>query len=623
MLQKLQAKLDENLVYIWTDLMSHKARTLAAHALMRVLIGAALVIVVPYAIGFLIEGMTTQTNALLITGGVLFFTLKFSEIVIGWWRQQVRERFFQEEFWFLPQAITRRYFSRPLAWLAGGSSEIDGGGVESLRDKVWNVVNSYIFSIIPGYAQIGFGIAAISIANIWLGAIALAYIINERIIGQKETAYIYREMKPVIDQFKRWERQMQEWWRNVDHVKQQGVEHKILWQIYYRVQQALQGDDAVWRVYFARAIAKHRLRDLLFSAVLYTGIVYLVLSGLLALSIAVLVFFSFDRITRVLGDLNDQQRDVQFNLASVAKYRHVLSQVEPFTDDEGLTFTDETISVAFDRVTHHVTSNEGTKVILRDVSLQIPAGQSVGIVGPSSAGKSQLMSLLVRAIDPVAGSVLINDHDLRDLSRQSLLRYYGVIVQKSEPFEDTILGNLLFPISHLDLPVPYEEMTGAEQAAVCGRARLALQKAGLDPDSFEHGIHTNIGYKGLTLSGGQQQRLQIAAAHMKLLWTSARPRLILADEPTSSLDSLSELTVMEHLQDALPPNTTLLMVAHRLSTVANMDKIIFVRPLAQCPPNTPQVTMHDSLTHLYLEEALFREMADAQGYVPRGIVKAA
>lgn len=194
---------DENLVYIWQELMSTQARTLAAHALLRVLLGAALLITLPYAIGFLIDGMTTQNTQLLLIGGAIFFGLKLHGIAIGWWRQQVRERFFQEEFWFLPQAITGRYFSRPLAWLAGGSSEIDGGGVESLRDKVWNVIGSNIFSIIPGYAMIAFALIAISFANLWLGLVTLMYIVIERYVGAKETAYIYTAMKPVIDQFKR------------------------------------------------------------------------------------------------------------------------------------------------------------------------------------------------------------------------------------------------------------------------------------------------------------------------------------------------------------------------------------------------------------------------------------
>jgi ABC-type multidrug transport system fused ATPase/permease subunit len=338
----------------------------------------------------------------------------------------------------------------------------------------------------------------------------------------------------------------------------------------------------------------------------------------------VLVFFSLQRVRNTLRDLSDQQREVQFNLASIAKYRRALKKAVPFRYDVGEDFADDNIGITFANV-HHIVHSEGeaAKLILRDVSLHIPAGMKVGIVGPSGAGKSQLMSLLVRAADPESGKVLVNNHNLRDLKLESLLRYYGVIMQKSEPYEDTILGNLLFGVSHLDLPVAYEGLPAHKQAKICALARTALDKAGLDPAQFDDGIHTNIGYKGLTLSGGQQQRLQIAAAHLKINITSDRPRLILADEPTASLDSMSELTVMQHLQEELPKDTTMLMVAHRLSTVANMDKIVFVRPLAMCDNNTTQVTMHDSLAQLYTAEALFREMADAQQFVPEGIKKAA
>jgi len=609
-------RFDKNLAFIWWQLMNERSRRFALHALVRVLLGSALLIAVPYAIGFFIDGLTTKTVDTLIVGGILFVTLEMNGVALGWWQQQVREYFFQEAFWYMPQAITHLYYRRPLSWLSGGTSEIDGGGVESLKDKVWNVTGSYIFQIIPGWGQIGFALVACTYANIWLGLLALVYIVVERLVSENENVHIHTEMRPVIDLFKRWERRMQEWWRNSDHVKSQGVETKILRQIKDEVQTALKGDDAVWRVYFAKAIVKHRLRSLTFATALYVLVGYLVLSETVSLAVAVLVFFSFERIRSVLGNLNDQQREVQFNMASIAKYRRILSAKVPFAYNEGMPFTASRISVKYDNVSHEVGENGNCKLILRDVSLEIGIGDKVGIVGPSAAGKSQLLSLLVRASDPVSGQVLVNDTDLRTFDLQSLLRYYGVIMQKSEPFEDTVLGNLLFGISHLDLPVPYGEMCQQEKNVLHQKAHEALARAGLYADTFENGIHTNIGYKGLKLSGGQQQRLQIAAAHMKLSMDETRPRIIIADEPTASLDSLSELTVMEHLQDNLPEGTTLLMVAHRLSTVARMDRIVFVRPLERCCQNTTQVTTHASMKELYAAEALFREMADAQGFVP-------
>lgn len=608
--------LDKNLVFIWSDLMNDRSRSLAKHALSRVLLGAVLVIAVPYAIGFYIDGLTTQVLDALLVGGVLFLSLELSGVALGWWRQQVREHFFQQAFWYMPQSITRLYFLRPLSWLSGGTSEIDGGGVESLKEKVWNITGSYIFQIIPGWGQVVFGLVACLYANLWLGLIVLIYIVIERYIGTRENAHIHKQMIPVIDQFKKWERRMHEWWRSTDHVKSQGVETKVLGQIEQEVQKALKGDDAVWRIYFARAIVKHRLRSIAFAVSLYALVGYLVFDQSISLAIAVLVFFSFERIRSVLGELNDQQRDVQFNMASIAKYRRVLSQEIPFAYDKGITFSAEKVAATFKNVTHIVGEGDERKKVLRDVNLEIDAGKKIGIVGPSGAGKSQLLSLLVRSADPIKGEVRINDKDLKSIKLESLLRYYGVIMQKSEPFEDTVLGNLLFGVSHIDLPKPYSDLSKSEKAEIYEMAIQALNKAGLDPETFPEGMYTSIGYKGLKLSGGQQQRLQIAAAHMKLSLSEQRPRMIIADEPTSSLDSLSELTVMEHLQDNLPDGTTMLMVAHRLSTVAKMDAIIFVRPLSTCTKGMQQVTMHASLADLYASESLFREMADAQGFRP-------
>jgi ABC-type multidrug transport system fused ATPase/permease subunit len=419
-------------------------------------------------------------------------------------------------------------------------------------------------------------------------------------------------MVPVIDDFKRWERRLTEWWNAIAYIKYQGVETKVLGRIHDDVQEPLLGDDAVWRIYFARVIVWNRLASFGFAALLYTVLGYLVLKDQVSLPSAVLVFFSCERMRSLLMDLSEIQRTVQTNLASVTKYRTVLTRPVPTTYNQGVSFAAPAIDIVFDRVSLSVPDGEQRRLILRDVSLTIAAGEHVGMVGPSGAGKSQLMGLLVRSTDPDQGVVRVGGYNLRDVSTETLLRYYGVIMQKSDPFADTLLGNLTFGVSHLDAACL------ADSSFVEALAHQSLAKAGLDVGAFTQGLSTNIGYKGMRLSGGQQQRLQIAAAHFKLGLSPKRPRLILADEPTSALDSLAELTVMRHLEEALPEATTLLMVAHRLSTVAHMNRIIFVRPLSTCGEGVSQVTAHASLAELYDAEALFREMADAQGFRPRG-----
>ncbi len=600
-----------NLTFIWKDLMNDQGRYLAYLTLTTVFVGAALQTAAPYGLGLMIDALGTRNLDALFWGGAVYIVLELAGYGIGWCRQRVRERLFQQNFWFMPQALTRFFFARPLGKLAGEDSEIDGGGIESLKGKVWNVIDSHIFSIFPNYGLALFGIIACSLASPTIGVIALSYGVLELAIGARQNNYIHTLMIPIVDDFRRWERRMREWWGATPLIKSNGVESRIITKIHDDIQPVLARDDAVWRIYFANAILKRRLLGLIFAVSLYSYAGYLVFAGQMAVASCVLVFFSFERIRVVLGDISDQQRTVQYDITSIDKYRLVLQEPVSFLYHEGIPFMDSEIGIRFAGVTLTLGSGDERRDILRDVSFTIEPGERIGIVGPSGAGKSQLLSLILRASDPDAGVVSINKHDLRTLSLETYTRHLGIIPQKSDLFEDTVLGNITFGVSHFDW-CELVEKEGIEE-----RAQDAILKAGLDfGGRLTHGLQTKLGYKGMRLSGGQQARLRIADAHFKIASSLHRPRLILADEPTASLDSLSETKVLEHLNDSLPEGTTVLMIAHRLSTVADMDRIMFVRPLEQCLFGEAQITMHASLAELYTVSALFREMADAQSFRP-------
>lgn len=611
---------DVNLAFIWQDLLNDQARKTALIALGYIIIASAVMLLMPYAIGLYLDGMAQSASGALITGGIIYALLHKGQAFLGWVTQRSREYFFQAAFWYLPTAITALYFARPLRWLSGGTSEIDGGGVESLKNAAWNTLGNYIYGIIPGYVQVLFALIACTVANFWLGLLAALFVIVELTIGRKINTYVHSEMKPAIDIFKRANVVLTEHWHNVDHIKSVGTETKVLRQIKEMLLPGLEIDDKVWRVFFSLQVAWRQLRYVAAAIPLYGLLAYLVWYELITLPLAVLVFFSFERIGNTLERLHSQQRDIQSDLARVNKYREVLRKPVPFRYDEGEDFVPTPLSVSLQGVTHtvEVVNKKGEKpvekTILRNVSLDIPAGTKVGIVGLSGAGKSQLLHLLVRGSDPVSGRVLVGEQDLSTLRMETLLRYYGVIMQKSEPFTGTIMDNVVYGVSHFDEPDD-TDLLGLDRYYEL--ARVAPERAGLPVETFADGLDERVGFKGLKLSGGQQQRLQIAGAHMKLmLGDEDRPRMVIADEPTSSLDSKSEVKVMEYLEQ-VPDGTTMFMVAHRLSTVANMDKIVFVKPLEMCDAHTPQVVVYGSLYEAYQAEALFREMADAQEFVPK------
>lgn len=202
----------------------------------------------------------------------------------------------------------------------------------------------------------------------------------------------------------------------------------------------------------------------------------------------------------------------------------------------------------------HVSFSYGpNRVVLTDLSFVLPAGRTLAIVGASGAGKSSIVRLLVRLLDPDSGRIILDGIPTSQMTLSQVRRAIAVVPQDTTLFDDTIAKNIAFG----SLGCSQRDIEYAARTARLHDLIITL------PDGYE----TRVGERGVRLSGGERQRVSIARAAMR------RPRIYVFDEATSSLDSTTEQEILDNLREVAHA-TTSVVIAHRLSTVVHADEII-------------------------------------------------
>ena len=277
----------------------------------------------------------------------------------------------------------------------------------------------------------------------------------------------------------------------------------------------------------------------------------LILGGNSTLNASEFIYYMviFYTIINPAKDLSKAMYSIQKGLASMERVDKILGAQNPIRDPENpKTITTLKGSISYDNISFAY----GDKEVLHDVSIEIPAGSTVALVGQSGSGKSTMADLLPRFYDVNAGSIKVDGTDIRDMRVHDLRSFMGNVNQEAILFNDTFYNNITFGVEH----ATREQV---EQAARVANAHEFIMAS-------ENGYDTNIGDRGCRLSGGQRQRISIARAILK------NPPLLILDEATSALDTESEQLVQQAL-DRLMEGRTTLVIAHRLSTIKNADLI--------------------------------------------------
>ena len=237
-------------------------------------------------------------------------------------------------------------------------------------------------------------------------------------------------------------------------------------------------------------------------------------------------------------------------------------------------------------------NGNGKHAVLRDINLNVPAGSTLAIVGPTGSGKTTLAALVARLWEAPDGSVLLDGRPLREWPLSTLRRAIGFVPQDTYLFGETVGGNIGFGLSEVD------------DACI----REAAEIANLDGDvqDFTEKYETMVGERGITLSGGQKQRTAIARA------VARDPRILILDDSLSSVDTQTEERILQRLRGVMDGRTTIL-ISHRTSTVKDADQIVVLVDggISECGTHDELLSRGGYYADLYQKQLLEEELERA------------
>jgi ATP-binding cassette subfamily B protein len=288
---------------------------------------------------------------------------------------------------------------------------------------------------------------------------------------------------------------------------------------------------------------------------------------------------------------------VQRGAASVVRIDELLTE-KPTIDD---TAADKRLGpetrlkgkVEFRHLNFAYTDTEGKPVeVLHDISLEIPAGTSLALVGPTGSGKSTLVGLIARLYDAAPGMVLIDERPVRDYPLATLRANIGFVPQETFLFSESIRENIAFGAPQAST----EDVLAAAEAAHIRR----------EFEEFPHGMDTAVGERGLTLSGGQKQRTAIARAVVR------DPAILVLDDALASVDTYTEETILRQLREVMVDRTTI-FISHRISTVRHADRIAVLvnGRIAELGTHEELLSLGHFYANLYEKQLLEEELAVA------------
>ncbi len=560
---------------VWSELVSSKGKCLLLFMLIPLLVICFIGVLTPIAIKTIFDGVLeslTKSNGFngQITKGILFLTGLFvlSEIA-QLAKRSVREHIFDENSRSLRQETNKKFFEKSLGEHITQNRLLNESSVKKGYERVEAFEKTMLFEGIENTTNICLAFLATWYLSWVLGLVAsimLAIFLSWSLFLNNKVM----ETCLLLDKY--WNflsRYQSERWRFVQRVKVNAKEEEEIKNINEFYERTIEKDLKFWlwviRQISWRAIANH----LILVGVIIFGVLQ-VITKVITLGALYPIINYMQKITDGLYQLSDLEHQINYWSPSIITFQKALDKPKKLFSPENSVILDKTAvcRVEFDKVGYQFPPRtelgDASLPALHQVTFSIEPGEKVALIAQSGAGKTTLMQLLLRFMDPTSGHITIDGVDLRDIKVESWMKLVGYIPQEPQVFSGSFRNNLLYGLSD-------------EEAAKISDSELwdVVRTLQLDLGTrLTEGLDTELGHYGIDLSGGQRQRLMIGAAALK------KPKFMVIDEATSSLDATTEKLVQSGLETVLGPSVGALIVTHRLATVRHIcDRFVMIDTL--------------------------------------------